>query len=105
MNIDSKQLASKPRKVGLTKSGKPVMQFATKGGWHMIVAQKGEGSNWETLGVGPHQAVARHIATKRNGDITWTELNKADHVDYAHFEILVPRYEAITNEFRKLHGD
>lgn len=79
------------------------MEFSTKGGFHIVVAPKG--NSFETLGTGPHRAVARHIARKHHKDIQWTDLAKGDWIDPAHFESIVPKYEAITNQMRKLHGD
>ena len=102
MNISASQLAGRPRKVG-TRDGGNVMEFSTKGGYHLIVAPKG--TSFETLAVGPHRAVARHIAQKHHKDIRWTELSKGDWIDPAHYEHLMPKYEGITNHFRRLQGD
>lgn len=102
MQIDQAQLAGKPRKVG-TRAGKPVMELATKGGLHLIVSSRD--GRFETLGTGPHRAVARFIAKKKAPEIQWTDLSKADHIEPEHFMHLVPRYEALTQELRKAHGD
>lgn len=102
MNIDARQLAAKPKKVG-KKDGKDVMEVSTKGGLHLIVSAKDGG--FETLGTGPHRAVARHIAKKRAPEIIWTELSKADHVELEHFEQHLPKYEALTSAIRRRQGD
>lgn len=101
MQIDSKQLVGKPKKVGKTE-GRDVLEIATKGGLHLIVAAKD--GHFETLGTGPHRAVARYIAKKRR-DIQWSDLNKADHVPYEFLAPLLPKYEAITDKLRQMHGD
>jgi hypothetical protein len=107
MNIDAKQLASKPKKVG--KWGdRDVLAVATKGGFHVVGAVKAGGA-FETLGTGPHPAVARAVANKlvsksNEAAITWTELTKADHVAPEHFSHLLPKYEAITNAMRRMSG-
>ncbi len=75
------------------------MEVVTKGGYHILVAPKG--NTFETLAVGPHRAVARHIAAKHHKSIKWTELSKGDWIapeDYAH---LVPKYEQITADLQK----
>lgn len=100
MDLKAEHIASK-KKVGNLK-GKPVIELVTTGGLHLVVAAKN--GSFETLGTGPHRAVARHIAMKRESEITWSELNKADHVDVSHFESLLPRYEQLTDEFRKSQG-
>jgi hypothetical protein len=102
MNIDEKQLASKKKLIG--KWGRTqVFHMITKGGYNFVVATKG--ADYETLGVGPHIAVARHIANRRAPDIQWTQLSKADHVPFEVIEHLIPKYEAMTDRFRERHGD
>jgi len=82
--------------------GDKVIELATKGGLHLIVtAHLGK---VETLGAGPHRAVARHIAKKMKPDICWTDLNKSDYIEEAHYEFVLPKYEALTAAFRKLEG-
>lgn len=100
MNIDKAQLAGDPKKIGSLK-GKPIFQVVTKGGFHMILTPKAGG--FETLGTGPHVAVARHIATKREKEIVW-ELKKGDYVEPEAFAFILPKYEAMTNEIRALEG-
>jgi hypothetical protein len=77
-----------------------VWELGLKGGLHLVVVSKG-GSKAETLGVGPHRAVARHIARKRAPDMKITELSKADHVDVEHFAVFLPKWEAVTEKLRE----
>lgn len=98
MNISANQLASRPKKVG-TLDGKNVMEVVTKGGYHILVAPKG--ASFETLAVGPHRAVSRHIATKHHKAIQWTELSKGDFLELGDIEHLLPRYEKLTSMMRK----
>ncbi len=104
MNLTPQQLEGRPKRVG-TLAGKAVMELKTKGGLNMIVAPAEKGGGWETLGVGPHRAISRHIAEKNHKEIQWTALAKGDWVDPAHFEFLLPRYEAMTADFRRVNGD
>jgi hypothetical protein len=90
------------KKVG-TLDGKPVIEVGLKGGLHLIFAARG--GKFETLGAGPHRAVARYIAGKKSeSKVQWTDLNKADHVEPSFFEHLLPRYEAMTDAFRAAQG-
>jgi hypothetical protein len=81
-----------------------VMEIGLIGGLHLI-AKAGADGKATVLGAGPHRAVARHIAKKRNPEIEFTELNKSDHVEPQYFADLLPRYEVLTDEFQKLQGE
>lgn len=104
MQISRQQMASKPKKVGKL-NGKDVFHLPLKGGLHMIVGASEKAAGFETLGTGPHPAVARHIAMKKQPDIMWTELNKADYVEPEHYQHLLPKYEAMTDAIRRRNGD
>lgn len=81
----------------------PIIEVGLKGGLHLIFAAKG--GKFETLGAGPHRAVARHIAKKRSGDqIEYTDLSKADHIEEAHFAHVLPKYEELTTALRDRQG-
>jgi len=99
MDLSAKQIDEKPKKVG-NLHGKPVYHLRTKGGLHILVMQKG--GHYETLGTGPHRAVARHIAMKHEPEIVWSELNKSDHVDVKAFELILPKYEELTTALRTI---
>lgn len=99
-NISSEQISYR-KKVG-TLDGNSVIELATKGGLHLIVMAKL--GKVETIGTGPHRAVARHIALKRHPGIKWSDLNKSDYVDVVHFSPVLPKYEALTLAFRKAEG-
>lgn len=92
-HVTPDQVAYK-KKVGKL-NGDPVFEVGLIGGLHMIMLHKA--GKLEPLGAGPHRAVAQHIAKKRNPEIVFTELSKSDHVDLEHFEMLVPRYEELTD--------
>jgi hypothetical protein len=100
MEIQPQEIAYK-KEIGKLK-GVPVIEVGLKGGLHLVmVARKGKA---ETLGVGPHRAVARYIAKKKEKDLELTELTKADYVDPRHFEFCLEEYETLTNTVRKLQG-
>jgi hypothetical protein len=80
----------------------PVIELATTGGLHLIVVARG--GKGEVLGTGPHRAVARFIAKKREAKIEWSDLEKSDPVPYECFSDQLPKYETITDEFRTRQG-
>lgn len=83
-----------------TLKGKPVIELATTGGLHMIVTAKS--GSIETLGTGPHRAVARYIAEQHEPEIVWSELSKADYVAPEHFVWCLPTYQELTERMRRL---
>ena len=89
--IGQNQIAYK-RKVG-TLDGKAVYEVGLIGGLCLISVQGVKAP----LGAGPHRAVAKHIASRRHPEIHWTALSKSDSVSIAHFEDLLPKYEAFTD--------
>jgi hypothetical protein len=100
MNIRSVEIASK-KHIGSLK-GRPVFEIATKGGYHLVCSPKGAGI--EYLGAGPHRAVARFIAKKRERDLKISDLAKADHVEPEFFQHLLPQCEALTDQLNSVRG-
>jgi hypothetical protein len=98
MQISEKHIASKKR-IG-TLDGKPVVEVVTSGGLFMVVYQKS--GTVETLGTGPHRAVARYIAKKREPKLEITELSKSDYVDEAAILSVVPKYEKLTDDLNAI---
>lgn len=79
-------------------AGDPVHEIATVGGLHLIVAVRKKGT--ETLGIGSHRAVARHLATKKARALQWTELSKSEHVEERFIQHLIPKWDAVTEAQR-----
>jgi hypothetical protein len=102
MDISESQIEFK-KKVGHSK-GEPVYHLKTTGGLHLIAKVFKSGKN-EILAMGPHRGVARHIASKYDPDVSWTELSKADHFTVDEFEHLLPEYVALTEQARKTQGE
>lgn len=98
--IDERQIARK-EKIGHIDND-PVFAIATTGGFNMVVAVRNGKS--EVISVGPHPAVARHLAKKREAKLVITELSKSEWVNPRDFEYLLTKYEALTDEFRKAQG-
>jgi hypothetical protein len=97
MNVPSSQIEFK-KKVGKSDD-KDVYHIKTTGGLHVVYKDEGKPT---ILGAGPHRAVARHLASKFDDRITWTELSKSDHYDVESFQHLLPEYEALTEAMRKM---
>lgn len=101
MNISPEEVAYR-KKVG-TLEGDPVFEVGLKGGLHLLFARRG--GKFQTLGAGPHRAVARFIAKKKTEDkIEFSDLSKADHIEPEHFADILPEYEALTDAFRAAQG-
>jgi len=101
MQIEKKHLAGKPKKIG-TLDGDSVVELATTGGLHLVAIARG--GKTEILGAGPHRAIARHIAQKKEPSMVLSELSKADHVPYEVMEPLLEKYEEETAYLRYLQG-
>lgn len=96
MNISENEVESKKRVGNL--NGRPVVEVGLRGGLWLIFANVA--GKFETIGAGPHRAVARHIAKKRTeGKVEFTDLSKADYIEPEHFEWLLPLYEAETDRY------
>ena len=78
-----------------------VFHILTTGGLHMIIVAK---SVPETLGLGSHRCISRHLAQKREPNIVWTDLEKADFIPLEFYQDQLPKYEALTEEFRRAQG-
>ncbi len=101
MQLTENHIASKKR-IG-TLNGRPVVAICTTGGLNLLVASKSDGSDEvETLGVGPHAAIAKFVARKKYPGLKIDTLEKSDWVDPACFQHLVPEYEALTARLNRL---
>jgi hypothetical protein len=98
VNVTEKHIASKKR-IG-TLDGKPVIEVVTSGGLYMVVYQKSGAV--ETLGTGPHRAVARYIAKRREPKLEITELSKSDHVEESAILSVVAKYEKLTDDLNAI---
>ena len=96
MELEEKHLAAPPKVVGHTSKGIKLFEAKTLGGFNMIL--KGTGKSLEVVGGAPHRAIARHQAEQKlEDDIIWHELSKADYVDPATFQDLLPKYNAVVD--------
>jgi hypothetical protein len=85
-------------RIGQTEDGYPVHEIGLKGGLHIVCSKRGPKIDY--LGVGPHRAVARYLAKKRQPGLKLTSLAKSEWVDPATFQDMVPKWESITDAFR-----
>jgi hypothetical protein len=94
--VGSDQISYK-KKVG--KLGDtPIYEVGLIGGLHLIM----KAGSKSPLGAGPHRAVARHIAKKRNPEIDWTEISKSDYVEPQFYAAVLPKYEQLTDHLTEL---
>jgi hypothetical protein len=91
MNISERELLYK-KKIGDSDSG-PVVEFATKGGWHYVAV--GNGNKLEQVAVGPHRGVARFIAKKKDPSIVWSVLEKSEELLIP--PVLIEKYERVSD--------
>lgn len=99
--VTAQHIGSKKR-IG-TLDGRPVVELCTTGGLYMVVTNKNGAV--ETLGTGPHRAVARYLAKKREPKLLVTELSKSDWLDEPTILSVAPKYEALTERFNLLARD
>lgn len=78
----------------------PVWAMETTGGLCMVLIAKGD--EVETAGLGPHRAVAMHIARKKFPKIKLIELAKGDWIDPACFQQVLPYWEGETERFNQV---
>lgn len=83
-----------------TLKGRPVFEVALKGGLHIVCAALQAGVKY--LGAGPHRAVARWLAKKKEPELKVTELAKSDHIEPQFFAHLVPQYEQLVDRMNTL---
>jgi hypothetical protein len=102
MQVTNKQIVSR-EKVGKIGDSS-IMAIGLMGGLHLVVKIDEKTKKYETLGTGPHRAVARFLAEKREPKIVWTALSKADHVPEEMFQFCLPKYVKLTERFRKAQG-
>ena len=102
MNITKEHLANKPKQIG-TLDGAPVHEISTTGGLWMVATTKHGKVN--LIACGPHRAISRHLAMKKEPGIKFTELAKADYVDVRDFPDLINKYEIMTDRLRAMQGD
>jgi len=97
--IPAKQIATR-RRIGHL-GDRPVYEYGLIGGLYLITALRKEGRP-EILSSGSHPAIARHVARKFAPTVEFTELAKSEDVDIRDLEPFLAKYEALTEELRKL---
>ena len=103
MQISMSQMSNKPHKIGKLGDS-DVYETVTKGGLVMIATGKGDGKISKVLGVGPHKAVARAVAQKREKDLQITALTKSQQGDTLYTQQILPEYISLTARVNGLLG-
>jgi hypothetical protein len=101
MDITSEHIQSK-KEIGTLK-GKPVIELVTTGGLHLVVTAKN--GKFETIGTGPHRAISRYIAQKREPEMQLNDMAKSeDEISVMTFVHRLPEYFQLTVKIRELEG-
>lgn len=100
MNINISQLQMKPKRVGKLKD-EDVYETVTKGGLVVLATGNGGKIN-KVLGVGPHKAVARMIAEKKEPELQVTQLTKSQQGDLVYAAQIAPEYESLTDRMNQM---
>ncbi len=100
MNINITQFQIKPKRVG--KLGEEdVFEAVTKGG--LVVLATGNGTKLsKVLGVGPHTAIARLVAQKKEPELQITKLTKSQEGDLVHAAQIAPEYAQLTDRMNAI---
>lgn len=101
MDLDSKQMQNKPKKIGMLGKEEAFYSMA-KGGLGVVHTGLKNGKVGRILGIGGHPAIARHVAKKRNPELEITELSKSDVSVVAHSAEAVREYSALTDRMNSL---
>ena len=96
--VTEKHIASKKRIGSL--AGHPVVELMTSGGLYMVVTNKA--GSLDILGTGPHRAVARYLAKKKEPKLEVTELSKSDWLDQTSILSVADKYERLTVRLNQL---
>lgn len=96
MDLPADQIQFK-REVGKL-NGEAVCHIAYKGGLNVIAAKKS--GRLKLIALGPHQAVAKHLASKYEPDIKWESFAKSEYYPIETYSHLLPKWEKITEEAR-----
>lgn len=101
MDIDVHQMRVQPRKIGRTADGETVFEMVTKGGLTIIEAAHPETGRKRTLGLGPHRALARHVARSQAKGLELTELSKSEAVGPEYWAHLIPECLSLLRRFNE----
>lgn len=101
MKITAEQLAGKPKKIGNIDDD-DVVEVATKGGLHIVIAVRKSGT--ETLGTGSNRAIARHVAKKMNPGLVLTSLAKSEIVDSQILAAVTPNFTELTLRMKAIES-
>ena len=100
MNIDVRQIQGKPRRIGRTADGEEVFEYTTRGGLVVLEAANPHTGRSRTIGLGPHRALARHVAKSQTHGLELTELSKSETVGPEYWRHLIPECLSLLARFQ-----
>jgi hypothetical protein len=98
MNLEPKHILSK-RRIG-TYKGAPIVEMVSRGGLYVISGK--ENGKSTVFGIGPHQAIARFVATKNTPELKFSELSKSEPVPEATLESVSAPYFEMTRRANEM---
>lgn len=101
MNIDLRQVSGTPRRIGETADGDDVFECVTKGGLTIIEAANARTGKKRVIGLGPHRALARHVAKSQTQGLKLTELSKSEAVGPEYWAHLIPDCLSLLKRFQR----
>lgn len=75
--------------------------MVTKGGLTIIEAANARTGKKRTLGLGPHRALARHVAKSQAQGLELTELSKSEAVGPEYWAHLIPECMSLLARFNR----
>jgi hypothetical protein len=103
MHVASNQLKFQPKAIG-QMGPNVVLESETKGGL-FIVSAAGKNGQLQTLGVGPHRAVARYMAQKDHPAVKITELSKSEVLSKAEIEQMLPKAYELLAKIKEIESN
>ncbi len=101
MNIDVKQVSKPARRIGRTSDGDDVFETTLKGGLVVVEATNAKTGRKKALGLGPHRALARHVAKMQEPGLQLTELSKSEAVGPEYWAHLIPDCVSLVLRFQE----
>lgn len=104
MNVLVNQLSRPARRIGRTSEGDDVFELTLKGGLVVVEAANAKTGKKKALGLGPHRALARHVAKMQEPGLQLTELSKSEAGLASYYAHLIPECVKLVERFRDIES-
>jgi len=102
VNISVEQIRTKPRRIGRTADGDEIYEMILKGGLVVVEVANAKTGRRRTVGLGPHRALARHVAKTQEHGLEFLELSKSEAIGIEYWQHLIPECLALLKRFRAI---